>query len=231
MAKDGTQIVEVDETLPLDEGTSEEAKTFTQAELDAQVTKAKSDALAAAGRDFKGLSEAKKAIDNATATAKALLDRAEVRQKELDERELETVRDDPDRLQILRDRQSIRRERMALEKEKADRSAEEAHLTAELNEGRQSRRQSQISEIVQAQRIDQNKLADLIDDNMSIDTITKIASALPKVVTNTPRSDTGGTSGGVAQNALEIKQDYIAGRITQEQRSERLKAIGVNPIP
>ena len=231
MTKGTELIIEKDATSSLVEGTSGDAKTFTQTDVDAMVAKARSDALAAAGRDAKGLSETKKTVDAAVASAQQLLERAEARQAEIDQRELEAVRDDPDRFQLIKERQLIRAERAALEKEKAIKASEDAKIISELEEGRQTKRQMAINAIATEHGIDSEKLGDLIDDSMSIERVRKIALALPKVVRETSQSDKGETQGGVAQTEMQIKQDYITGKINMTERMNKLIAIGVNPFP
>ena len=200
-------------------------KSYTQEDIDKAVQRA----LSSAGRDFKGLTDIKKSVDAAVSSAQQLLERAEARQRELDQRELDAVKENPDMLALIREKQALRNERLTIEREKASRVAEEAKIASEVTEARQVKIQVQIDAIVAEQKIDPNKLGELIDDTVSIERIAKIASALPKVVTQTPRSDSGDTHGGAAPTILQIRQDYIAGKIPASKYAEECIKRGIYP--
>lgn len=229
VAPDGTNPQDGAKPGTGDAGTSQGNDTFTKAQVEEAVRKARSDAMADVGR-------LRKAVDDAMKVANAATERLTRFQKDQEEAELAAVKDDPDKLTSIRARQRAKEleaqlaERDAKLSEANTKLAEYNQKEAEEAKGKVAREVAKELEVDAATLV---KLAKYTDG--SLEAIKDIASTLPKKQesNNNPspnfRPDSNRTSGGASKTVMQTKQDYISGRINAVQYEEQLKALGAKP--
>ena len=213
---DGNQTdVQDVKTSASNDGTSTEPQSYSQKDVEALVEKAvnktKSDVLAEFGRYRKANDETFKQL-----------------RAELDERELSVAPDDETKSD-LKQRQEIRRQRAELAREKEDVEKDKSlHAEMQTRVQRQER-DSMVTRIAGKHGIDLQTLSGLLEDGMDEARIEKIASVLPKKQTNTPKADSGVTSGGAQGTVAQIRMDYISGKTDAVQYEQKMRALGLKP--
>lgn len=182
--------------------TSKEANTFTKEQVEEQVRKARSDALAETGRLRV---ESEKAVKLATA-AQERLNRM---LKAQEEQELESHKDDPEALRRIRAEQKARDLESELEKERSTRTELEERQKLIDASVVESTKERNAREIATRLGVDANKLIKLAKyTDGKVESIEEIAKELPKTTNQKLRVDSGGTIGGSA-SFEEIRAQYI----------------------
>ncbi len=201
MVTDGTEKNEGVKTSQTTQGTS--TATFTQTQVDEQVRKARSDALADIGR-------LKKASEDAVKSAQAAQARLEQMQRDQERAELEAVKDDPDRLEIIKERQEKRKLKAELDVEKQARTELDTRLKQSESEKTEAARAEQVKVIAAKLNVSPTvlgKLAKFTDGTPEM--IEDIAKDLPKVnPAKGFRPDSGGSQGG-SVSWEQVRDAYI----------------------
>lgn len=198
--------------------------TFTQEQVDKMVRDARTSVMADIGRQR---AEAEKALKAATA-AQERLSKLEAERMEA---ELEAAKDQPDKIRLIRESQRRKALESKLEQAETELNEHKVRLT-ELTQKETESRKSQISrEIATRLNVDPGTLAKLAKfTDGTAEAIEDIANNLPKLNTmNTFKPDSNRTSGGTSQTVMDVKKDYIAGKINAVQRAEKLRALGETP--
>ena len=192
--------------------TSEQPKTHTEAD----VTKAVSDALSAAGRDAKSISdkatEAERILGDAKKMQTDIQAERERWQKDKDEAELESVRDDPDALKSLGERQRQRNEATKLATREKELDEREAKHKERLEKADKADVKERATEIATRHTVDVASLIKFTDG--SAEAMEELAQQLPKKGEPKPplRTDTGRTIGGTGD---------LSGLSPTERKKER----------
>ena len=204
---------------------SQPPKTYTEAE----VQKTISDALSRAGRDAKTLDALKKQAESEKAEAGRQVVELKEWQERRDQEELERVRNDPDLLRAYQDKQSLRREQDKIKQEKLQLEREKLEHREALEAMKRFRKEQAASQIASRyEGVDADTLLDLTDGTSEKMDALAQRLAKPKAETPSGKPDQGMTFGS-SFTELEIREKYISGEITREQRSEKLKALGIEP--
>ena len=207
--------------------TSEQPKTHTEADI----TKAVSDALSAAGRDAKSISdkatEAERILGDAKKMQTDIQAERERWQKDKDEAELESVRDDPDALKSLGERQRQRNEAAKLatrEKELDEREGKhQESVKSDLEQLKVFKRTQLAAEVAVAKGVDIDVILKLTKDD-SREAMEATADLLSK--TKPPlRTDSGRTIGG-GRSFKQLEQDYADGKVPTAEYERALKEQG-----
>ena len=171
------------------ETSEKDTQTFTREQVEEREQKAKSDALADINR-YK--TEAQRHMQ----AAQAAEERTNRMLKEQGEAELETARDEPDKLTLIRERQARRQAESELATAKQELDGEKAK-TAEAQEAEaKSTKERNAREIATRLVVDAKTLREFTDG--STEAMEKLAKVLPKKdETKEPlKPDSGKTSGG-----------------------------------
>ena len=220
MTTDGTQTQ--DGVTP-DSETTETPKTYTQAELDKAIRDARTAVTADVGR-LKA--ESDKAYKAATAASERLVRL----QREQEERELESAKNEPDKLTAIRERQTRRQKETELEE--AQKKLDEANTKLQELSTRdaETTRERTTREIAERLRVDTSRLTKLAKyTDGSAEAIEEIAKELPKLApkqTTNFRPDSSEAAGGTPRSVEQVQKDYIAGKINTVQYAEKMKALG-----
>jgi hypothetical protein len=206
--------------------TSQEPKAYSEEQVNKLMEKIRSDSLAELGRMRKATEEAiKKATEASKIQVQEIL---KLREQE----ELESARDEPDKVATIRERQ-VRRQK---ESELAEAQAKLNEATSKLQElstkELEASKEKTTSEIASRLKVDPIKLAKMAKfTDGSAEAIEEIAKDLPKVTPprNNFRPDSNDTAGGTAKTKTQIQEDYIKGKINSIQYAEKMKGAGFSP--
>ena len=195
-----------------------EPETFTREQVEEEKRKAKSDALADIGR-------IKKSADTAIKAVQAAEERINRMLKEQEEAELETARDEPDKLTVIRERHARREAETKLAQIEQELEEERAK-TAEAQEAEaESTKERNAREIASRLGVDAKTLMKFTDG--STEAMEELARVLPgKGETTTLKPDSGktiGGSGGIPTHP-EKYREWIE-NISQEEYERRLPEI------
>ena len=209
MTTDGTKEGQNPSGNPQDpsvepKGTSTAPETLTRESVDAEKAKAVQDALSAAGRDAKTITEksdeAQRILDAAQTTRANLQAVQERLQAERDEASREAVSQDPEALKSVNERIRQEHEATKLANRKAELDEKEAKHKerlekAEKSEGREAALKNAQS-VATKHNVDAESLIKFTDG--SVEAMEELAPNLPKVGEKKPplKTDTGGTIGG-----------------------------------
>lgn len=216
---DGTKA-NADAKLGID---GKQTPTYTAGELAKAVLDAKTSVLADANR-------LKAEADKALKTAQASQKRVDEMLRAQEAAELEANRDDPAELKRIRAEQSRKKAESEAAEVRAQLEDANARLAEREAKDKERERESSAREIATRLRVDPARLTKLAKfTDGSTEAIEEIAKDLPKLTNRegeefTP--DSNRSHGGSAQTEMDIRKDYIGGRITAVQRDEKLKAIG-----
>jgi hypothetical protein len=205
------------------QGTSKaQAKTYTEDEVKQAVEKAKSDALAKAGRDAKSLELKEKSLTEREEAIKA-------REAEIEAQELEEARQDPAKMQTYQAKQTkkqqladINAERAKLKKEREDLERDKVEHEAEITAARETQREVDIWELGEKYGLDPVMLKNL---NLSLEQTEEIAKQLTKdkgekAPTTDLKTDSLVTSGAGKPTLEQLRKmpmdDYAAHRRKEE---------------
>lgn len=208
--KDPKDTSQIEDSSKGAKGTSIETKTHT-AETE---KKAVDDALSAAGRDAKSISdkatEAERILTDAKTTRDSIKAEREQWQRDRDEAELEAVRDDHDALKSLQERQRQRGEATKLATEKAELAEKETKhqekVTGDLEQIRVFNRTQLAAEVAVAKGVDLDSILKLTTED-SREAMEATANLLTKGTTAL-KTDSSTTLGGSA-NWEEVRAAYI----------------------
>lgn len=223
MSPDGTETQAGVAPTPGAQGTP----TYTQEQVDKAVRDARTAVMADIGRQK---AEAEKALKAATAAQERL---AKLEQERL-EAELEAAKDQPDRIKLIRESQRRKDLESKLEKAETELNEHKARITELSQKETESKKVTASQQIATRLNVDPVMLAKLAKfTDGTAEAIEEIAQSLPKIQPQNPaptfRPDSNRTSGGVSQTILDVKKDYIAGKINAVQRAEKLRALGETP--
>ncbi len=185
-------------------GTSTAPETLTRESVDAETAKAVQDALSAAGRDAKTITEksdeAQRILDAAQTTRANVQAEQERWQNERDERDREIILEDPAALKSLNERIRQRNEASKLARERTELGDREAKHKerlekAEKSEGREAALKN-AQTVATKHNVDAESLIKFT--NGSVEAMEELALKLPKKGETKPplKTDTGGTIGG-----------------------------------
>jgi len=226
MAVDETKT-EVGVTSPETEVTSQEPPRFSQEQVDKLMDKVRSDSLSELGRVRKSAEEAiKKATTEATRVYRELI-------KQREAEELEAVREEPDKAAVIRERQARRQTQSELTEAQTELKEANTRLQELSARDVETNRERTTREVSERLKVDPARLAKLVKfTDGSAEAIEEIAKEMPKLITtpkNPLRPDSNDTVGGTAKTKTQIQEDYIKGKITNVQYTEKMKALGFMP--
>ena len=194
--KDPKDTSQIEDTSTEPKGTSKEPQTFTEEQRD----KAVQDALSAAGRDAKSIKEksveAEQILKAAQKTQEGIRAEQERWQKDRDETERETVKDDSDALKSLQERQRQRAKEAELTRRAQELDAKEERHKGKLEEADKVTKELSARDIASKYNIDAESLVKFTDG--SEEAMEELAQQLPKKGTPKPslKTDAGTTAGG-----------------------------------
>jgi len=226
MAVDETTI-EGDVTSPESKETSQEPQKDLLEQVNKLMEKVRSDSLAEMGRVRKAADEAiKKATSEATKVYQELI-------KQREAEDLEAVRDEPDKVATIRERQARRQKETELAEAQTKLNEANTRLQELSTKDVEANRERVTKEIAERLKVDSARLVKLAKfTDGSAEAIEEIAKEMPKLNTTPPkplRPDSSETAGGTGKTKTQIQQDFIGGKITNAQYSEKMKAIGAQP--
>ncbi len=205
-----------DSSVKVDDSTLKEPQTFTEEQVTTATQKAVSDALAAAGRTAK-------TFEAREQTIKVEKERVAQERKERDEAELESYKDDPEKLSATRERQKRREAEVKL----ADSERElenERERNKEVQEASTARTKEQNAhEIATRLNVDKKTLLKFTDGSKEV--MEELANSLPpkgekKVVT----ADSSKTSGAGTLTVEQVK------KMSPAEQMERADEIAKIPL-
>lgn len=217
---------EVDLSSPETKETSQ-PEVYSRKQVDSLMEKVRSDSLAELGRVRKAAEEAiKKSTEAANKNFQAIL-------KQREDEELAAAKDEPDKQVAIRERQQRRQKEAELAQAQEELNESKARLQ-ELSQKTTEFTRDQISnDIAKRLKVDPVKLAKLVKfTDGSAQAIEEIASEMPKLTPppqNNFRPDSNETTGGSQKSVTQVQQDFIAGKISNAQYSEKMKALGKSP--
>ncbi len=132
-----------DSSAEAEKGSTSKEPTFTKADLE----KAKSDALAAAGRTAKD-------FERKEAEVKEKAARYEKWEREQAEKEEEAVRDDPKGLSELQRKRNLAKKEQEIKDKEAEVARHEAEVEEELNEGREAKQEILVWTVASENNVD-----------------------------------------------------------------------------
>jgi hypothetical protein len=197
-----------------------QAKTYTEEEVKQAVEKAKSDALAKAGRDAKSFELREKSLTEREEAIKA-------KEVEIEAAELEEARTDPTKMQTYQAKQAkkqqladINTERAKLKKDREDFERDKTEHEAEITAARETQREIDIWELGEKYGLDPVMLKDL---NLPLDQTETVAKRLAQnkpPETTELKTDSGVTSGAGKPTPEQLEKmpmgDYAAHRKKEE---------------
>ena len=200
----------VGDTSGGDKGTSTEPKTYTEEEVKARETKAASDALSAAGRDAKSISDKTEKAEKLVLDAQKLVGEANEKQKKRDEAERESLKDDSEALKSFDERQRQKDERAKLANEKTELDGERAKhqesVTSDLEQIKVFKRTQLAAEVSVAKGVSVDIILKHAKDD-SREAMEAVADDF-KEVKSPLKTDTSTTLGGGA-SWEEVRAAYI----------------------
>lgn len=226
MAVDET-TTEVGVTSPETEVTSQETQANLKERVDKLMEKVRSDSLAELGRVRKAADEAiKKATSEATKVYQELIKQREVE-------DLEAVKDEPDKVATIRERQARRQKETELVEVQTKLNEANTRLQELATREAETTKEKSTREIAERLKVNPTRLAELVKfTDGSIEAIEEIAKEMPKlnpIPSRSIRPDSSETAGGTAKTKTQIQQDYIGGKINAVQYAEKMKASGFTP--
>ena len=219
---DGT-TAQADATLS--QGESETPQTISWEEHQKALRDATSAIKADIGRER---AESKKALEAAQA-AQARLDKM-IRDQEA--AELDAVRDEPEKLSAVQERQRRRATESELAAVRLELTDKTAKLTQHESRAAETARETKAREIAARLNVDPARVIKLSKfTDGSPEAIEEIASELPKLQAETPglRPDSNRSVGGSIQTVTDVRKNFVAGKITNVQYAEKMRALGANP--
>jgi len=180
-------------------GTATGTSMFTSEQVAEQVRKAKSDALADVGR-------LRTSADNAVKAAQAAEGRITQMLKEQEERELEAVKDNPDGISAIRERQKRRQLESELTTARTELNDKSEKLKGYEASESKSTQERKAREIASRLGVDAERLLGIVKfTDGSAEAIEEIAKELPKIGVKPPlKSDSGGGSGSAGSPARGV---------------------------
>ena len=168
-----------------DEGnTSEtEPQTYTKEQIDGIVAKAKSDALATAGRTAT-------ALEKREATVKAREDANKAEQERRDAAELAEAEKDPDKLAAYQSRQTERQRAKSLDEREANIARSEAEHGAEITAAKEAQKEITIWEVASAKSIDPMRLKTL-SEKFNVEGKEKLEEMAEEIASKKGETDKG----------------------------------------
>ena len=224
---DGTAV---QDDVKLNPEKTETPQSYTSEQLEKAVEKAVRDARTAVMAD---VGRTKAEADKALKAATDATERLRKLQKEQEEVELEAVKEEPDLLSAIRARHEARRLKSELEAKDAKLNELEGKIGEFTNKEREAVKLTIAQKVAAARKVDVNlltKLAKFTDGTE--EAIEEIAKDLPKARKSQEEEftpDSNRSRGGSSQNVQDVQKDYITGKITTVQYSEKMKALGVMP--
>jgi len=200
---------------------SETLESFTKEQVEEQVRKAKSDALAEVGR-------LKKSSEDAIKAARAAEERINRMLKEQEEAELEAARDEPDKLTVIRERQARRQAEAKLAQIEQELSEKDKRIKLQEEKEAESTKERNAREIAARFEVDAKRLVKLAKfTDGSLEAIEDIAKDLPKKgETKTLTPDSGKTTGGgQIYKSEEILKTLDPSKMTPQEISDRVKEL------
>lgn len=222
--KDPKDTSQIEDSSKGAKGTSIETKTHT-AETE---KKAVDDALSAAGRDAKSISdkaaEAEQILTGAKKTRDNVLAEQERWQGVRDEAEREFHKDDPDALKSLNEKIRQRNEAAKLATERTELDGREAKhqetVTSDLEQIRVFKRTQLAAEVAVAKGVDLDSILKLTTED-SREAMEATANLLTKGTTAL-KTDSSTTIGG-GRSFKQLEQDYADGKVTIAEYEAALK--------
>lgn len=186
------------------ESTSTEPETFTKETQE----KAVNDALSAAGRDAKTITEKSAEAERILQNAKRIGDEAKEQRRKRDEAARESVKDDPDALKSLEEKQRQRDVDTQLTEREEKVKGEEEHIKADKEQVRIQQRTQLAAEVAVAKGVNMDALLKLTQED-SREAMEATAELLPKKEEKLPlKTDSGTTTGGEKSEEQKLKDRY-----------------------
>jgi len=222
--KDSSQVE--DTSSEQKETPKETPKTYTEA----SEKKAISDALSAAGRDAKSITdkatEAEKILTNAKTTRDGVKAEREQWQKDRDEAERESVKDDSQALKSLQERQRQRAKDTELARRALELDEREAKHKVGLEEADKVTKELRARDIASKHNIEAEALIKFTDG--SKEAMEELATQLPKKgKAKTPlKTDAGTTIGGSLSDDALIKKSASGAFLTADEKTKAKQILG-----
>lgn len=203
-----------------DTGTPAEPETFSKEQMEAERSKARSDALAELGRY-------KKSAEQAIESASKAQQRLEQYIRDQEEQELESAKDEPEKTKTLRANQELRRKNAELAKAQQEKKDLEDELTTIKGQQAESTKERKAREIATQYGVDASRVIDLAKfTDGSPEAIEAIASSLPKKQKEPQlKPDTGGQV-GTSTNVQKALERYWKGEISEEEARKQGAVFG-----
>ena len=188
-----------------DKGTSEQQpKTYSEE----SEKKAVSDALSAAGRDAKTITEKTAEAERILQDAKRIGEEAKEQRKKKDAAERESVKDDPDALTSLAEKQRQRDVATELTEREEKVKQDEESVKADKEQARIQTRTQLAAEVAVAKGVNMDALLKLTQED-SREAMEATAELLPKKEEKQPlKTDSGETIGGEKTPEQKLKARY-----------------------
>ena len=224
METDGTQTQDDVKLNPEKEQTPQ---TYTKEQVEKLVRDARTAVQADVGRMR---TEADKALKAAQSASERLLRL----QKEQDDRELDAAKDNPPIQTAIQERQRRRQAESDLQVAQDKLNETNSKLQELSNKEKEVARERITHEIATRLNVDPARLVKMAKfTDGSATEIEDIAKELPKLNPSPPRNtfrpDSNETVGGSPQSVTQIQEDYVKGKISNVQYSEKMKALGKTP--
>jgi hypothetical protein len=199
---DGTENEQDISSAEDKETPEQEPETFTKEQHEAELKKARSDALAELGRY-------KQNAEKAVASAKAAQDRLEQYIRDQEEQELENAKDEPERVKTLKAYQEARKIKAKLAEAQQELKDKEDELASIRSIEVESTKERNAREIATRLGVDESKAVNVAKfTDGSPEAMEAVISELPKKTKQNLRVDSGGTGGG-GLNWEKIRDDFI----------------------
>lgn len=228
MATEDERVTRADDsTSPPKPGTSE---VVTRVQAEEMVRKARSDALAEAGR-------LRKATDEAIKRAEAANARIARMQEDMEKAELEAARGDPDRETQFRTRQELRHRSAELEEAKAELDKTKGQVAELSSIKAEGEKQTLANELAAKYGVDPARLSRLAKfTDGTAEAIEALARDLPKLnppaevsPTMVVQPDSNRSKGGASLTPMQVRAQYIKGEINAVQYADNMKQLGTTP--
>lgn len=198
----------------------QEPKTFTEEEVVARETKAKNDALAAAGRDVKSIAEQRKAAEGVVKSANEAKKAA---RSARDEAELERAGEDKVEIRAVKAEIKARKAEEELADANAELTAEKEKSNTLNDEVGKSTKEQNAREVAEQYSVNQELLTKYTDGTK--EAMEDLAKSLPKKTEpiKTDSGKTSGGSGGIPTDKAKFEQ-WISG-LPQDEFEKRSEEI------
>lgn len=204
---------------------TETPKTFTKEEVEKQVRDARSAALADIGRLRKESETAMKAAQKAQERIDNLL-------KEQEAAELAAAEGNPEQLSAVQERQKRRRTEAELAKVQTELDTHKTRLQEIESEKETIKTDQMIREIADKQNVSYDRLASLAKrfKEVTPEAIEDLAQDLPKKQPPTSiKTDSNTSSSGKHSDATQVRNDYIAGKLSSVEYERKMRELGKEP--